>query len=52
MEKLVLVTHNKYQRLLGAQSTKDSEPTTLKGKTVPEPPSSKHDKSKKEGPSM
>ena len=41
MEKLVLVTYDKYQRLLGAQSTKDLEPTTLKRKSVPEPPPGK-----------
>ena len=41
MEKLVLVTHDNYQRLLGAQSTKDLEPTTLKRKSVPEPPPGK-----------
>ena len=34
IEKLVLVTHDKHQRLLGAQSTKDWEPTTLKRKTT------------------
>ena len=33
MEKLVLVTHDKYQRLLGAKSTKDLEPTWLKRKS-------------------
>ena len=34
MEKLVLVTQAKYQRLLGAQSTK----TMLKRKILPKPP--------------
>ena len=51
MEKLVLVTHDKYQRLLGEQSTKDMEPTTLKRKIVPEPPPGKREKSKKDVPS-
>ena len=52
MEKLVLVTHDKYQRLLGAQSTKDRELTILKRKTVTKHPPRKRDKSKKDGPSM
>ena len=39
MEKLVLVTHNKYQRLLGALSTKHSTPnsTAFKRKDMPQP---------------
>ena len=46
MEKLVLVTYGKYQRLLGAQSTKHSIPdstTPPKRKTMPKPPPGKRD---------
>ena len=56
MEKLVLVTHDKNQGLLGAQSTKLSMPDsmTIKIKNMPQPLLAKRDtpKSKKEGPSM
>ena len=51
MEKLVLVTHDKYQRLLGAQSTNRSTPTALKRQTVHEPQLGERDMSKMKGPS-
>ena len=52
MEKLVLATHDKYQRLLGAQSTKHSMPDSMT-LIMPQPPPGKRDtpKSEKEGPS-
>ena len=55
MEKLVLVNHNKYQRLLGALSTKHSTPdsTAFKRKNMPQPPPRKRDMPwQKEGSSM
>ena len=53
MEKLVLVTHDKNQGLLGAQSTKLSMPDsmTIKIKNMPKPLPAKRDtpKSKRRG---